>query len=46
MESRIQKAFKYLNNFPKAKVATVAWEFGVLRGRLCYRCEGCLPKAS
>ena len=44
MESRIQEAIQYLDDFPDAKVATVAWEFGVPRNRLRSRLEGHLPK--
>lgn len=37
MESRIQEALAYLADFPHAKVATVAREFGVSRDRLQVR---------
>ena len=44
MESRIQEAIQYLDDFPDAKVATVAREFGIPRNRLRYRLEGRPPK--
>ena len=44
MESRIQEALRYIDDFPDAKIATVAREFGVPRGRLRYRREGRPPK--
>ena len=40
MEGRIQEALQYIGGFPHAKIATVAREFGVPRGRLRYRLEG------
>jgi DDE superfamily endonuclease/Tc5 transposase-like DNA-binding protein len=45
MESRIQEALRYIDNFPDAKTAMVAREFGVPYGRLRYRREGRPPKA-
>ena len=44
MEARIQGALKHIDNFSGAKVATVAREFGVPRGRLRYRLQGRPPK--
>ena len=44
MESRIQEALTYLEQFPAAKIATVAREFGVPRGRLLRRLDGKPPK--
>lgn len=44
MESRIQDALQYLEQFPATKIATVAREFGVPRGRLLRRLEGRPPK--
>jgi hypothetical protein len=44
MESRIQDALLYIQQFPNAKVAKVAKEFGVPRGRLRYRLQGLYPK--
>ena len=44
MESRIQEAIQYFDDFPDAKVATVTREFGVPRNRLRYRLEGRPPK--
>ena len=44
MEARIQDALGHIDNFPGAKVATVAREFGVPRGRLRYRLQGRPPK--
>jgi hypothetical protein len=44
MESRIQEAVAYIGDNPEAKIATVAREFGVSRGRLRSRIEGYLPK--
>ena len=44
MESRIQEAIQYFDNFPNAKVATVAREFGIPRNRLRYKLEGRPPK--
>ena len=46
MEARIQDALKHIDNFPGAKVATVAREFGVPRGRLRYRLQGRPPKTA
>ncbi|OWT42328.1 DDE superfamily endonuclease domain-containing protein [Pochonia chlamydosporia 170] len=40
MEGRIQEALQYIGEYPHAKIATVAREFGVPRGRLRYRLEG------
>ena len=45
MEARIQEALEYMADFPEAKLATVAREFGVPRSRLRYRREGRPPKA-
>jgi hypothetical protein len=44
MESRIQEALQHLENFPDAKIATVAREFGVPRTRLRNRINGVGPK--
>ncbi|OAQ57289.2 DDE superfamily endonuclease [Pochonia chlamydosporia 170] len=44
MESRIQDALQYLEQFPAAKIATVAREFGVPRSRLRRRLAGRPPK--
>ena len=44
MESKIQEALRYLEDFPEAKIATVAREFGVPRGRLRCRVRGQPPK--
>ncbi|KAM4067613.1 DDE superfamily endonuclease [Hirsutella rhossiliensis] len=44
MEARVQNALRYIENFPGAKVATVAREFGVTRDRLRYRLQGRPPK--
>ncbi|OWT42563.1 DDE superfamily endonuclease domain-containing protein [Pochonia chlamydosporia 170] len=44
MESRIQEALQYFEDFPGAKVAAVARLFHVPRGRLRYRLEGRQPK--
>ena len=43
-EVNIQKAIRYMEEFPEAKVATVAKKFGVPRGRLRYRLECRQPK--
>ncbi|OAQ57362.1 DDE superfamily endonuclease [Pochonia chlamydosporia 170] len=40
MEGNIQEALRYIEGFPRAKIATVAREFGVPRGPLSYRLEG------
>ncbi|OAQ57651.1 tc5 transposase DNA-binding domain-containing protein [Pochonia chlamydosporia 170] len=40
MEGRIQETLQYIGEFPHAKIATVAREFGVPRGRLRYGLEG------
>lgn len=40
MEAKIQEALQYIKEFPSAKVAAVARDFGVPRGRLRYRLEG------
>ncbi|KJZ69725.1 hypothetical protein HIM_10894 [Hirsutella minnesotensis 3608] len=45
MEARIQEALQYIGDFPDAKVAKVAREFGVPRNRLRYRLEGRPPKS-
>jgi hypothetical protein len=45
MESRIQEALRYIDDFPDAKTGTVAREFGIPYGRLRYRREGRPPKA-
>ncbi|OAQ58169.1 DDE superfamily endonuclease [Pochonia chlamydosporia 170] len=44
MEARIQEAVRYVDDFPDAKVAKVAREFGVPRNRLRYRLQGRPPK--
>ncbi|KJZ69758.1 hypothetical protein HIM_10841 [Hirsutella minnesotensis 3608] len=40
MEARVKDAVKHIERFPDAKVATVAREFGVPRGRFRYRLQG------
>ncbi|KJZ71080.1 hypothetical protein HIM_09499 [Hirsutella minnesotensis 3608] len=40
MEERVKGAVEHIEKFPCAKVATVAREFGVPRGRLRYRLQG------
>ena len=40
MEGKIQEALRYIEEFPRAKIAKVAREFGVPRGRLRSRLEG------
>ena len=44
MESRIQEAIQYLNDFPTVKVAAVAREFQIPRLRLARRLNGIPPK--
>ncbi|KAF5120969.1 hypothetical protein E5D57_013305 [Metarhizium anisopliae] len=44
MEARIQEALRCIDDFPDAKVAKVAREFGVPRNRLRYRFQGRPPK--
>ncbi|KJZ69182.1 hypothetical protein HIM_11435 [Hirsutella minnesotensis 3608] len=44
MEARTQAALRHIENFPGAKVATVAREFGVTRDRLRCRLQGRPPK--
>ena len=44
MESKIQEAVQFLEDFPEAKIATVAREFGVPRTRLRNRLAGRPPK--
>lgn len=44
MESLIEEAIQYIDDNPEVKIATVAREFGVPRGRLRYRLEGRSPK--
>ena len=44
MESRIQEAIQYLNDFPTAKVTAVAREFQIPRLRLARRLNGIPPK--
>src|SRR5207248_7326359 len=45
MESRIQEALRYIDDFPDAKIATMARESGVPRSRLRHRREGRPPRA-
>ncbi|OAQ57582.1 DDE superfamily endonuclease [Pochonia chlamydosporia 170] len=44
MESKIEEALKYLEDFPESKISTVAREYGVPRGRLRSRLDGRGPK--
>lgn len=45
MESRIKDALQYLEEFPAAKIATVAREFGIPRSTLRNRLQGRQPRA-
>jgi hypothetical protein len=44
MEQRIREACEYIENFPDAKIATVARDFEVSRSTLRDRLNGCQPK--
>lgn len=44
MESRIEEAIQYFEDFPGEKLAAVARLFDVPRDRLWYRLEGRQPK--
>jgi hypothetical protein len=44
MEQRIREACKYIENFPDAKIATVARDFEVPRSTLRDRLNGCRSK--
>ena len=46
MESQIQEAIKYIQNFPDTKIAKVAHEFKVPVSRLRHRLKGQPPKVS
>src|SRR5580692_9926814 len=44
MESQIQEAIKYIQNFPDTKIAKVAQEFKIPVSRLRHRLKGRPPK--
>jgi hypothetical protein len=44
MEQRIREACEYIENFPDAKIATIARDFEVSRSTLRDRLNGCQPK--
>lgn len=44
MEPRVQEALQFIEDFPDAKISTIAKQFGVSRAKLRRRLNGAQPK--